>query len=56
MPYNEQGNRGVDPKPERGNDQKGHKDKGNGPVNPPSRPTTPAKNHAMVDYGQLFTL
>lgn len=55
MNNNVHGNKGEDPNPEKGNDQKGHQGNGNGPVNPPTRPTTPAKSHALVDYGQLFT-
>jgi hypothetical protein len=52
---NETGFRGTDPQPDHGRDDKGHKDNGNGPMKPPSRPTVPAKSHAAVDYARIFT-
>ncbi|MEQ2529429.1 hypothetical protein WMO40_22415 [Bacillaceae bacterium CLA-AA-H227] len=52
MNNNQQGNRGVDPQPGKGNDQKGHKDNGKG--KPPVRPTTPGTSHAVVKHERLF--
>ncbi|MEC1759898.1 hypothetical protein [Schinkia azotoformans] len=49
---NEHGNRGVDPQPDRGNDNKGHKDNGVG--KPPVRPTTPGTSHAVVMNVRIF--
>lgn len=39
------GNRGVDPKPERGNDEKGHRDNGKGPK---FITTKPGRSHSLT--------
>jgi hypothetical protein len=46
---NNQGNRGVDPQPSHGNDNKGHQDN-----NPPTRPTKPAPSHSASTYELFF--
>jgi hypothetical protein len=48
---NNQGNRGLDPQPEHGKDQKGHQDNNGNGNKPPTRPTKPATSHAVTFYG-----
>ena len=42
----QKGNRGRDPQPDHGNDDKGHKDN----EKPPTRPRTPGTSHAVSNY------